>query len=44
LYSSPSIIRAIKSRRMRRAWHVAWVARRWMPIGYWWESQKETDH
>jgi hypothetical protein len=23
LYSSPSIIRAIKSRRMRRAWHVA---------------------
>jgi hypothetical protein len=39
LYSSPSIIRMIKSRRMRWAEHVAR-----MHIGYWWESQKERDH
>jgi hypothetical protein len=44
LYCSPSIIRIIKSRRMRWAGH---VVRRWkieMPIGYWWESQRERDH
>jgi hypothetical protein len=35
LYSSPSIIKIIKSRRMR------WEG---MHIGYWWESQKERDH
>jgi hypothetical protein len=37
LYSSPSIIRMIKSRSMRRAGHVA----RRTHICYWWESQKE---
>jgi hypothetical protein len=37
LYSSPSIIRIIKSRRMR------W-GRRGMHIDYWWESQRERDH
>jgi hypothetical protein len=40
LYSSPSIIRMIKSRRMRWARHVARMGRRGMHIGYWWESQK----
>jgi hypothetical protein len=40
LYSSPSIIRVIKSRRMSWAGHVARMGRR----GYWWESQKERDH
>jgi hypothetical protein len=41
LYSSPSIIRMIKSRRMKWAGHVARMGRRGMHIGYWWESQKE---
>jgi hypothetical protein len=44
LYSSSSIIRMIKSRRMRLAGHVAQIVRRGMHIGYWWKSQKERDH
>jgi hypothetical protein len=34
----------IKSRRMRRAGHIARMGRRIMHIGQWWESQKETVH
>jgi hypothetical protein len=44
LYSSPSIIRIIKSRRMRWAGHVARMGRRGTRIDYWWESQRERDH
>jgi hypothetical protein len=45
LYSSPSIIRTIKSRKMRWAGHVARMGGRiGMHIGYWWASQKERDH
>jgi hypothetical protein len=44
LYSSPSIIRIIKSRRMRWAGHVARMGRVGMHIGYWWERRKEGDH
>jgi hypothetical protein len=44
LYSSPSIIRIIKSRRMRWAGHVNIWGRRGTRIGYWLESQKERDH
>jgi hypothetical protein len=44
LYSSPSIIRMIKSRRMRWAVHVPRMGRRGLRIGYWWEIQKEKNH
>jgi hypothetical protein len=44
LYSSPRIIRQIKSRRMRWAGDVARMVRRVKHIGYWWESQKERVH
>jgi hypothetical protein len=43
LYSSPNIIRMIKSRRMRRAGHVERMGGRGMYIGYWWGSQKERE-
>jgi hypothetical protein len=44
LYSSPSIIRIIKSRSMRWADHVARMGRRGTLIDYWRESQTERDH
>jgi hypothetical protein len=44
LYYSPSIIRMIKSRRMRLAGHVARIGRRRIHMGYWRENQKERDH
>jgi hypothetical protein len=40
LYTSPSIIRIIRSRRVRWAGHVARIRH----IGYWLESRKERDH
>jgi hypothetical protein len=44
LYSSPSIIRMMQSRRMRWPGHAARMGRGGMHIGYWRESQKERDH
>jgi hypothetical protein len=41
--SLSSLIRMMKSRRMRWAGHVARMGRRGMHIGYW-GSQKEGDH
>jgi hypothetical protein len=43
-YSSPTIIRIIKSRIMRWAGYVARMEERGMHIGYGWESQKVRDH
>jgi hypothetical protein len=44
LYSSPSIIRIIKVKRMRWVGHVAPRGRTGTHIGFWWESQRELDH
>jgi hypothetical protein len=44
LYSLPSIIIIITSRRMRWAGHVARMGQREMHVGCMWESQKEGDH
>jgi hypothetical protein len=44
LYSSPSTIRIIKSRRMRLTGHVARMGRRGTLIDYWWGIQRERDH
>jgi hypothetical protein len=38
LYSSPNIIRLLKSMRMSWAWHEACMGRRGMHTGFWWES------
>jgi hypothetical protein len=44
LYSSPSIIRLINSRRMRWTGYVARIWRRGLHIGYRWEIQMERNH
>jgi hypothetical protein len=44
LHSSPSIVRMIKSKRMRWAGHVARIGRRETRIGYWRDSQRERYH
>jgi hypothetical protein len=43
LYSSPSIIRMIKSRKIRLTGYVERIGIRGIYIGYWLESQKGRD-
>ena len=44
LYSSPNIVRVIKSRRMRWAGHVARMGEEMGCIGSWWGNRRERDH
>ena len=44
LYSSPSIIRLIKSVRIRREGHVASLGEGEGHVGYWWNTLRERDH
>jgi len=44
LYSSPNIVRMIKSRRMRWAGHVARMGEERRCTGSWWGNRRERDH
>ena len=44
LYYSSNIVRAIKSRRMRCAGHVARMGRGVVYTGFWWGTLRERDH
>jgi hypothetical protein len=44
LYSSPNILRLIKSRGMRWAGHVARIGREEVYTGFWWGNLRERDH
>ena len=44
LYSSPNIVRVIKSRRMRWAGHVARMGEVRGCVGSWWGNRREGDH
>ena len=44
LYSSPNIVRVIKSRRMRWAEHVVRMGEERGCIGSWWGNRREGDH
>ena len=43
LYSSPNIVRVIKSRRMRWVGHVARMGEERVRIGSWWGNRRERD-
>jgi len=44
LYSSPNIVRVIKSRRMRWAGHVARMGEERGCIEFWWGNRRGRDH
>jgi hypothetical protein len=43
LYSTPNIIRVIRSRKMRRTWQVACIGRKEVNAGFWWGNLREED-
>ena len=43
-YSSPNIVRGIKSRRMRLAGHVSHMGRGESYTGFWWGNRREREH
>jgi hypothetical protein len=45
LYSSPSMIRMIRSKRIKLARHVARMKKKKVTrVAYWWGNQRERDH
>jgi hypothetical protein len=44
LYSSPNIVRVIKSRRMRWVGHMAPMCEEMVCIGSWWGNRRKRDH
>jgi hypothetical protein len=44
MYYLPTIVRVIKSRRLRWAGHVARIGSREACAGFWWGNLRETDH
>jgi hypothetical protein len=44
LYSSPNIVRVIKSRKIRWAGHVAQMGRGEACTGFWWGNLRKIDH
>jgi hypothetical protein len=44
LYSSPNIVRLIKSRIMRWAGHVSLMGKAEVYTGFWWRNLRERDH
>jgi hypothetical protein len=44
MYSSPNIVRVMKSRRMRWAGHVAGMGERGDYAGFWWGNFREKYH